>query len=124
MKTLSIAAILIATSISANAGDLTQQVPDPTVPVATIEGVEVKLSDVNTAIVTPTYPPAISYEKAREIALEAVKQSLQVVGTTLAVKEGESFVYKIEVYASGVITEVEVDAATGNTSQIDTSQNE
>lgn len=117
MNKLSLAALIILTSTAANAADLTEQSP-----VATEEGVEVKLSEVDAVIVTPVFPPAISYEKANEIAIQSVKDSLQVVGTSLSVKEGENFVYKVEVYAGGVITEVEIDATTGNAAQIEISE--
>ena len=94
MKKLLIATILSATTIttiSANAESIAAA-PETTSP----------------------YPPKITFEQAKEIAVNAVKDTIKVKEAELEMEEGQSFTYEIEVEAGGVVTEVEVDANNGN----------
>lgn len=91
MKKLLIATILSATAITANAEEM----------------------PADAKKIMPAFPPAISFEKAKEIALKAVKDSIKVGESELELEEGESFTYEITVEVGGVETEVEIDATTG-----------
>ncbi len=91
MKKLLIATILSTTAIAASAEDATTGV----------------------AQVTPAFPPKITFAEAKEIAVEAVRNSIKVTEAELELQEGEGFTYEIEVSAGGVETEVEIDANSG-----------
>ena len=54
----------------------------------------------------------IGFEKAKEIAVEAVKNSIKVVEAELEIDDNEAS-YEVEVEAGGVTTEIEIDAKTG-----------
>lgn len=99
MKKLLIATILSTAAFSANA-EIVKPAPE--------------LAPANAPAAEITYPPKISFEEAKEIAVNAVKDTAKVVEAELEQEEGQQFTYEIEVEAGGVVTEVEIDAATGN----------
>ena len=55
----------------------------------------------------------IGFDKAKSIAIEAVKGSLKVVEAELEIDEDGEESYEVEVEAGGVVTEVEINAKTG-----------
>jgi uncharacterized membrane protein YkoI len=55
----------------------------------------------------------IGFEKAKEIAVEAVKNSIKVVEAELEIDDDNEASYEVEVEAGGVTTEIEIDAKTG-----------
>lgn len=61
----------------------------------------------------------IGFEKAKEIALDAVKNHLKVVESELEINEDGKATYEIEIDAGGVVTEVEIDAVTGKVKEME-----
>lgn len=55
----------------------------------------------------------IGFEKAKEIAIKTVKDSIEIEEAELEIDEDGEASYEIEVNAGGVTTEIEIDAKTG-----------
>ena len=60
-----------------------------------------------------TYPPKVTFEEAKTIAVKAVKGSVEATEAELELEEDGEFTYEVSVEAGGVETEVEIDAQTG-----------